>query len=583
MNTTQLTPLADEFAEVDLGDARLNKRLIKIADAAGRAPQASLPRRAGTAAELEGTYRLLTNERVKPDAVLKPHVQATLNRAKSAELVLVLHDTTKFTFDGAHRREGLGWINHTNTQGFFGHFSFCVRTDGLPLGTLNVLAWSRQNEPKRQRSQHISQSDPTRESLRWQDSALDCSELLAGYADAIHVMDREGDSVELLSIMLEQELRFIVRVAHNRRLELGTTATENKLFAALSSAPVRFEREVAINRRAPHRSPKGRKTFPARPARTTTLEVRAQKVEVFLTKASSKHLPESLELNALEVSEPAPPEGEAPVTWRLFTTEPIGTDAEVAAIIDAYRKRWIIEELFKALKTGCRYQERQLLSIKPLLVDLAIEVPIAWRMLSLRWLASKRSDDLAETVLTQRQLDVLPRIIRAKGREISDHPTVSEALAQVGEAGEVASLGVGADEAEAVLLGDPRLDLDAVIAAHPAGASEVIVVGDVLVVGAVHIDAGPRGVLEDRDDADLVAREVAVLIALAGGDRSDGLGHGVLLSALARASPERVDIHASFRRPSKSLRRRKRSSFKWLLASRGARPRAPRQGLVKLA
>lgn len=84
--------------------------------------------------------------------------------------------------------------------------------------------------------------------------------------------------------------------------------------------------------------------------------------------------------------EPNPPEGEEPVVWRLVTTELIDTEEEVAAVVDAYRMRWLVEEFFKALKTGCRYQEHQLESAKTLLVLLAIETAVSWRMLLVRWL-----------------------------------------------------------------------------------------------------------------------------------------------------------------------------------------------------
>jgi IS4 transposase len=54
----------------------------------------------------------------------------------------------------------------------------------------------------------------------------------------------------------------------------------------------------------------------------------------------------------------------------------------VAAIVDAYRARWVIEELFKALKTGCQVEKRQLASYEALRIALALFLPIAVRLLS---------------------------------------------------------------------------------------------------------------------------------------------------------------------------------------------------------
>src|SRR3954469_21374678 len=56
----------------------------------------------------------------------------------------------------------------------------------------------------------------------------------------------------------------------------------------------------------------------------------------------------------------SPPVGETAIEWMLFTSEPIGTLAEIEAVVAHYPARWIIEEYFKALKTGCAFEKRQL-------------------------------------------------------------------------------------------------------------------------------------------------------------------------------------------------------------------------------
>jgi hypothetical protein len=76
------------------------------------------------------------------------------------------------------------------------------------------------------------------------------------------------------------------------------------------------------------------------------------------------------------------------VEWKLLTNLPIDTPEQVAAIVDAYRARWVIEEFFKALKTGCAYEKRQLETFRALMNALAIFSVIAWRLLVLRHVAS---------------------------------------------------------------------------------------------------------------------------------------------------------------------------------------------------
>jgi hypothetical protein len=64
------------------------------------------------------------------------------------------------------------------------------------------------------------------------------------------------------------------------------------------------------------------------------------------------------------------PKGIEPICGYLVTNEPITTKKQVAAVVDAYRTRWVIEELFKALKTGCQFEKRQLESYAALRVRL---------------------------------------------------------------------------------------------------------------------------------------------------------------------------------------------------------------------
>ncbi len=437
MQPTLLTPVSAEFSDVDLGDARLNRRLVQIAEAAGRAPGASIPEQAGSSAALEATYRFFGNARVTPEVVFDGHVQATVARAADASKVYVIHDTTEFRFGGDSPREGMGRINTDRQEGFLGHYSLCVSEQGEPLGSLGCYAWSRPALRRQRRSHTVSCSDPDRESLRWHDAAVLTGELLHGKAAAIHLMDREGDSYELFALLREYEQRFVIRLRADRRLEPGRTAPETpKLYESLHKSPLVFEREVTLSARP---KPKGWRTtavYPKRNRRLAELEVRAGARELFPSQSVAKHTPPSLELNFVEVKEPNPPDNEEPIVWRLVTTEPIDTAEQVAAVIDAYRQRWLIEEFFKALKTGCRYQQLQLESSRGLLIALAIESAVAWRLLLLRWAAQHRPDKPASSVVPGEQLKVLRAISKLDGnRPITSQATVRDVLLNVASLG----------------------------------------------------------------------------------------------------------------------------------------------------
>ena len=62
-------------------------------------------------------------------------------------------------------------------------------------------------------------------------------------------------------------------------------------------------------------------------------------------------LPDAVEMRLIDVCEIAPPDGLAPIHWRLLTTRPVRDEAEAWAVVELYRRRWAIEQLFRTLKT----------------------------------------------------------------------------------------------------------------------------------------------------------------------------------------------------------------------------------------
>jgi hypothetical protein len=50
-----------------------------------------------------------------------------------------------------------------------------------------------------------------------------------------------------------------------------------------------------------------------------------------------------LRTNVVAVTERNCPKGQEPIAWYLVTNEPIDTIEQVAAIVDAYRARWVVE------------------------------------------------------------------------------------------------------------------------------------------------------------------------------------------------------------------------------------------------
>jgi hypothetical protein len=393
-----------EFAEAQLGDARLSARLPKLAAKLAAKPDAGFPR-ALDAAELEAFYRFIGNDAVDPAAILAPHFAATVRRCREAKVALIAHDTTEFGYSSS--RKGMGRVTDQGV-GFFAHVSLAIASNGHrdPLGVLSVLTHTRTGKPKRKSGRHTERRPAKeRESYRWQEGVDATEDAIAGQVPVVHLMDREADSFALFAHMLRREARFVVRIRANRKLD----ETE-KLFAHMVEMKDVISREVPISARSKQSSGGSRRVHPLRVARVARLHFAAGEVRLPAPRQkpnSEVELPDELMLRVVHVREKNPPEGCEPIDWKLITTEPIDELSDIEAIVDFYRARWLIEEFFKALKTGCAMEKRQLESLDAMLNALAIFTPIAVNLLKLRYLAHHAPDVPADQVLTSLQLRIL--------------------------------------------------------------------------------------------------------------------------------------------------------------------------------
>ncbi len=423
---------ASVFHGVDLGDTRRTERLVRAMELFAAAPDATLPRAMGSEAETKALYRLLGNGAVEADALNEQHAATTAQRARQAGRVFVIHDTTEFEFSHADP-EAVGYAR-TGQAGFDLHYALVVdATDERrrPLGIANAEALFRETKPNTRRRKKAARKsaaqtilDPERRSLRWSRGFANAARVLEGAA-VIHLADREGDNYDLLARAVAAGQRFVIRARVRDRNVRNENGQEKSIGAVMEGCAGMLSRTVPLSSRRPRSEPQANKTHPPRTSRNAQLQFSAASVEVPRPRYHSAELPPTLKLNVVRVYEPKPPDGEKPIEWLLYTTEPASTADEVAAIVDAYRARWLIEECNKAIKSGCKYEERQIESREGLLTLLAMTLPIACEVL---WLRSRGRDDpegAATEVLTPTQIDVLRTLGK---RKLGAHPTVHDAV-----------------------------------------------------------------------------------------------------------------------------------------------------------
>jgi hypothetical protein len=225
----------------------------------------------------------------------------------------------------------------------------------------------------------------------------------------------------------------VIRLHYDRHVVPAGAAAPTRLSEVRAQADVRVTREVTVSPRRAEDRPQ-RLAYPARNGRVATVSVAACPVVLQRPRDHrSSTLPATIAVNVVFGWEAQPPPGETPVEWWLVTTEPIDTIAHVLQIVEWYRTRWLIEEFFKCLKTGCAYEQRQLESLETLLVALALLAPIAWQLLLLRHLARDLPETRATVALTIRQLAIL-RATPA-GTQLEATPSMRHALLVVARLG----------------------------------------------------------------------------------------------------------------------------------------------------
>lgn len=431
--------MKQEFAGAELGDARLHERLGEIVEALAKSPESSFAGMCDTEAEREGLYRFLRNRRVEWKALLEPHVEETVTRARRARRVLVVHDTTEMQLcEQAELRSYL----RAKKKGFLAHISLVLdaNEERRPLGIAALDTIERKTVSKLRKNGRPMRGNETtklanREFERWGRGVDETSKLLTDVDELIHVMDAESDSYELLASMHEAGHRFVTRLAHDRRAKAVHPDADIVHIRRLLTDAKTFKRtrEVHVSKRAGKRAPDAAKARPARHARTAELAFSFRQV-IIQRPWYLKTGPKELRLQVVRVVEKSPPAGVTPIEWVLLTNLPVETKVSVERIVDIYRQRWLVEEFFRALKTGCAFRKRKLSNRQSIYNSLALLTPVAWRALFLRQTARNTSASSAK-VFSQLELCVMKAKAKSLGTKLPAQPSAAEALAFLAQIG----------------------------------------------------------------------------------------------------------------------------------------------------
>jgi len=424
--------IENELKGCEFPDVRLGKRFETIVEKLATGIGRSLPFACQDWANTKAAYRFLDNPRISEAEILEGHFQATYERfTASPGTILVLHDTTEFTFRRKHT-EAIGKLHKTvagqkrpgrprfhTVGGLLMHSSLVITTEGLPLGLASVKFWTRKefkgtNALKRKINATRVPIEK-KESVRWIDSLKQSADRLRNPNRCIHIGDRESDIYELFCASEKAHTHFLVRTCVNRLAGDGTHTVYDEMSSERVKAVYRIR--VVNNKGVSSQA---------------TLEIRYRRILVNPPIGKHKRYP-ALSLTVIYAQERGKAKDRDPIDWKLVTDLPVTNRYEAIEKLDWYSMRWKIETFHKVMKSGCKAEESKLRSAERLTNLMAIFCIIAWRVFWLCMINRISPDSTAKTVFTETEMRLLDHLISVKNK--SQKKTIKKYLTLLAKLG----------------------------------------------------------------------------------------------------------------------------------------------------
>src|SRR6266550_4505290 len=380
-----------EIAGCEFRDARLGDRFRKLLAQIGSAMGRSIPLVCQDWANTKAAYRFLSNDRVSEADILAGHFQSTRDRTAATDgLVVVLHDTTEFTYQ-REKSEAIGITKSINSGrdkagrlrshtvcGILMHSSLAVTTEGLPLGLAAVKLWTRK---KFKGTAALKKKiNPTRvpiekkESIRWLDNLKQSTELLDDPGRCVHIGDRESDIYELFCAAQEVGTHFLVRTCVDR-------------LAGDGDHTIAEEMDEVI------------------------LEIRFRKLRVLPPIGKQKRYP-ALTLTVIHAEERGTPKNRKKIDWKLITDLPVQSRKDAIEKLEWYALRWKIEVFHKILKSGCKAEESKLRTAQRLANLISVFCIVSWRVFWMTMLNRSAPDAPPALALTEAEIGLLDNLVK---------------------------------------------------------------------------------------------------------------------------------------------------------------------------
>jgi hypothetical protein len=380
-------------------------------------PSLSFPAIFEKTKELEAFYRFINNERTDVEEMKQSIFNETLSKLTGIKEAIVIHDTTHVSPSSKDKI-----VEFQKKRGFFAHLSLLVSNERTKqiYGAAGLHIWTRSEKQKI----YASEAD------RWIEQAKKVEESV-GDLDLIHLMDREGDMCLVWSEFIERVSRFVIRSKFDRKTK--GKDPNLRLHEEMSRCEVLEQLQVMLPKKKASPMPGNNKAHPPREKRVATLNISAKQVQLHKTNRHGHTTEETVLVNVVRVFEKNEPTGEEAIEWLLLTTERIKTRSDILRVVELYRCRWVIEEFFKGIKTGCQLEARLLDEATSWYKLFILYLPMARNILNLRLCESELlNSPLIIESITPVQREILAVKAKEHNREIKTYKDAQLLIAKMG-------------------------------------------------------------------------------------------------------------------------------------------------------
>ena len=438
--------IINETAGADFGDERLQKRLAAMLERMEESPAASVHSAFKGWAEVMGAYRFFDNKKVSVESVLAPHQQATLERVKTCQRILLIQDTTELDYTPKKHLKGSGPLSVEQRQGFFAHNHWIITPERLPLGVWETLIWARGTSQTKQPNAHKKKPIEEKESFRWLQgyrSACDLKERAPG-VEVISCGDRENDIYEIFEEWQQRKeqgaAEWLIRCSHDRVLAETTTDSldvdqENRqtIKEKVAGSPLLGTFRLGVKQKMQTKKVKRSSKKTLRTQREATMALHATRVTL-RPPFRKGHKLSKASIFVVMARETHPPENEDPIEWILLTSLEVATFQTAMEIVELYAARWEIEVFHRVLKTGCKVEDLQLKKEHRTKVAVALYMIVAWRVLYVMKLSRACSEVSCNVVFDEDEWQAFWLIVHdGNPKALSQQPTLGAFVKKLAE------------------------------------------------------------------------------------------------------------------------------------------------------